>query len=67
MISRSVKEKKQVAEIIEFIKVHKGFEYAQTKMNEYKNKAYELIGQYPDNQYKTALSQLIDYTIERNK
>jgi geranylgeranyl pyrophosphate synthase len=36
-------------------------------MNEYKNKAYEQIGQYPDNQYKTALSQLIDYTIERNK
>ena len=67
LIGRSVMDKEQIAEIIEFIKVHQGFEYALTKMNEYKNKAYELIGQYPDNQYKTALCQLIDYTIERNK
>jgi octaprenyl-diphosphate synthase len=67
MIGRSVKDKKHVAEIIDFIKVHKGFDYAQSKMIEYKNKSYELIGQYPDNKYKTALSELIDYTIERNK
>jgi octaprenyl-diphosphate synthase len=67
MISRSVKDKKQIVEIIEFIRIHKGFEYAQAKMMEYKDKANEIIGQYPDNQYRTALKQLIDYTIERNK
>jgi octaprenyl-diphosphate synthase len=67
MIGRTVKEKNQITEIIEFIKDYKGFDYAQNKMEEYKIKSLEIISQYPDSKYKTSITQLIDYAIERNK
>jgi len=44
-----------------------GIESARQKMNEYKNKALALLREFPDNQSRQALENIIEFTINRNK
>lgn len=44
-----------------------GLDYAIKKMNEFKDKALELLYSFPDNQSRQALTDLINYVIERKK
>jgi octaprenyl-diphosphate synthase len=56
---------KKVAEVIDFVIKSGGIQYAETKMNEYKNKAIELISSFPDSPSKNSLIGLVKYTTER--
>jgi octaprenyl-diphosphate synthase len=56
---------KKVAEVIDFVIKSGGIQYAETKMNEYKNKAIELISSFPDSPSKSSLIGLVKYTTER--
>ncbi len=58
---------KKVKEVIAFVKNSGGIEYAKTIMNKFYTEAMELLSDVPDNQYKTSLLQLVQYTIEREK
>jgi octaprenyl-diphosphate synthase len=53
--------------LIEFAKAHGGIEYAQSKMQEIKSKTLELLTAFPDSEAKTAMKNLVDYIIERQK
>lgn len=44
-----------------------GVEYAMKKMEEHKTKALELLWQFPENNSRKALSDLINYVIDRKK
>ena len=44
-----------------------GIRYAQGRMNEYKDKALNILEGAPDGEAKTALKNLVLYTIERTK
>ena len=57
---------KKVKEVIAFVKSSGGIEYAEQKMNEYKEKAFILLDKFPDSQYKTSLKELVRFTTERN-
>lgn len=59
--------KKRVKEVIEFVKSNDGLEYTITKMQEYKNKALEILETYPDSEYKESLQTMIEYVVERKK
>ena len=59
------KDKKRVKEIIEFVKANGGIEYTQRKMYEFKNKALEILNEFPDSDYKSGLQTMIDYVVER--
>jgi octaprenyl-diphosphate synthase len=50
-----------------FAKKYKGIEYAQSYMQSIKKETITLLERYPDSEVKTALLDLIDYIIEREK
>jgi len=58
-------DNKKVKEVIAFVKANGGIEYAEKKMNEYKEKAYALLETTDDNIYKKSLHDLVQYTIDR--
>ncbi len=56
-----------IQRLISFAKENKGIEYAEAKMEETKQKALALLTNYPESEAKSALIDLVDYIIERNK
>ena len=56
-----------VLKLTEFAKTYKGIEYAQSKMQEIKEKTIALLDTFPDSEVKEAMISLIDYIIERKK
>ncbi|MDR0413006.1 MAG: polyprenyl synthetase family protein [Dysgonamonadaceae bacterium] len=56
-----------VKRLIDFAKEYKGIEYARLKMQEIKEKTIGLLRCFPDTPTKTAMINLIDYIIEREK
>ncbi|MDH5476235.1 MAG: polyprenyl synthetase family protein [Cyclobacteriaceae bacterium] len=58
---------KKVKEVIDFVKKSGGIEYATEVMNTFYNEALDILNQFEDSIYRTSLSQLVQYTIERNK
>ncbi|SQA77088.1 Octaprenyl-diphosphate synthase [Capnocytophaga ochracea] len=59
------KDKKRVKEVIEFVKNHKGLEYATTKMKEFQQKALNILDEFPVSPYKEALTLMVNYVIDR--
>ena len=59
------KDKKRVKEVIEFVKNHKGLEYAPTKMKEFQQKALNILDEFPTSPYKEALTLMVNYVIDR--
>ncbi len=56
----------KVKEVIDFVKVSGGLEYATLCMNNYRSKAYAMLSDFPDSKFKNSLIQLIQYTTERD-
>ncbi|MEM6894190.1 MAG: polyprenyl synthetase family protein [Bacteroidota bacterium] len=61
------KNKKRVKEVITYVKGKGGLEYAVTKMLEFKDEALALLDQYPDSIYKSSLTLMVNYVVERKK
>ena len=58
---------KKVKEVIAYVKQSGGIEYANEVMSTYYEEAQQLLSTFPESNYKTALAQLIQFTIERAK
>jgi octaprenyl-diphosphate synthase len=67
IISKQDFSQENIRQLIEFAKKYDGIEYAQSKMQEIKVKPLELLSTFPDSEAKTAMTDLIDYIIEREK
>ncbi len=61
------KNKKRVKEVIEFVKQQGGLEYAEEKMKTFQKQALSLLDNYPDTDYKEALTLMVNYVIDRKK
>lgn len=59
------RDKNRVKEVIEKVKSLGGIEHAMQKMLEYQQKATDLIKDYPESDYKTALITMVNYVIDR--
>jgi octaprenyl-diphosphate synthase len=57
----------KVSELVEKVNKAGGIRYTKDKMLEYRQKALQLLSDFPESQYKTALEQLVIFTTERNK
>lgn len=57
----------KVAKVIDFVKQSGGIEYATSVMEDYYREAKELLCTFPESSHKTALMQLVQFTIERSK
>ena len=66
-IKNKSRDPKIVAEIIEKVKLSGGIKYATQKMEGYQILALEFLKQYPDSEFKDALSSLVAYVINREK
>ncbi len=67
IINKNNKTNSDIKEVVGFVNQSEGIVYATKRMNEFKNKALEIINLYPDSVYKASIIELINYTISRNK
>jgi octaprenyl-diphosphate synthase len=57
----------KVKEVIEFVKSGNGIPYTDQVMQKYYNEAKAILETFPESNYRTALAQLVQFTIERAK
>lgn len=57
----------KVNEVINFVIEKGGIAYAEKVMHEYKNKALEILKQFPESPSRSSLELLVNYSIERKK
>jgi len=67
IVRKHNKNAKKVNEVIDLVERNGGLKYAAEMMNEYKDKALKVLSEFPDNDAKTALSEMVNYTISRKK
>jgi octaprenyl-diphosphate synthase len=67
IIKNKKKTKAEIDEVISFVSENGGMEYAELKMNQYRDKALAIIDSYPDNEVKDSLKDFVNYTTSRKK
>jgi octaprenyl-diphosphate synthase len=61
------KTKAEINEVIEFVAATGGLEYAELKMNQYRDKALAILDSYPESDVKESLKKFVYFTTSRNK
>ncbi len=61
------KNKKRVKEVIAYVKEKGGLEYAIRKMLEFKDEALKILDNYPESEYKAALTLMVNYVVDRKQ
>ncbi|MGG7033748.1 MAG: polyprenyl synthetase family protein [Flavobacterium sp.] len=61
------KDKKRVKEVIAFVKNNGGLLYAENKMVEFQKEALSILEKFPESEFKSALTLMVNYVIERKK
>ncbi len=67
LIAKSREKESRLEEIFAFVREKNGIAYAENKMNEYKDKAIEILNEFPDSEAKQHLQTLIQYITTRKK
>lgn len=65
IVKNNNNDPKKVAEVIDFVIRSGGIQYAEEKMNEYKEKALRILSEFNDSASRTSLVALVKYTTER--
>ncbi len=60
-------EPEKVDEIINFVRSTGGLDYAERKMFDFQQKAFEILNTFPESETKNSLEDLVKYTTERRK
>ena len=66
-VKRHNRDKKRVREVIEKVKATGGLIYAEEKMEEFRQKALALLLEFPQDVYRDALEQMVNYVISRKQ
>jgi octaprenyl-diphosphate synthase len=61
------KTKSEINKVIEFVRTSGGLEYAELKMNQFRDKALAILDSYPESEVKNSLKMFVHYTTSRNK
>lgn len=67
ILRRKKKGKKEISEVINFVREYNGLEYASTKMKEYSDKAMRILETYPESETKSALTEFVIFSTLRKK
>jgi octaprenyl-diphosphate synthase len=67
IIKNESEKPKKVKEVIAYVKASGGIEYAHEVMKRFHEQALTILETFPDSEYKNSLTQLVQFTIERNK
>jgi len=65
IIKNNNKDPKKVKIVIDAVVAAGGIKYAEAKMNEYRDEALTILYQFPDNEVRKALEDLVRYTTDR--
>ena len=65
IIKNHNKTPKRVKELIDFVKKSGGLDYAEKIMENYQQKALDILSEFPDNEAKKSLQLMLDYVIKR--
>lgn len=65
IIKNENKNNKKVKYVIEKVIESGGIKYAREKMNEFKQKAVEILHQFPENPYRSGLENLVNFVTDR--
>ena len=65
-IKKHNRDKSRIKEIISLVKETGGLEYAIEKMNYYHKIALKDLNKLPDNEFKSSLTEMINYVIQRD-
>lgn len=60
-------EPEKVEEIINFVRSTGGLDYAEKKMFEFQQRAFDILDSFPNSETKKSLEDLVKYTTERRK
>lgn len=66
-IKRYNRDNKRVKQVIEKVKTAGGLTYAEEKMEEFRQKALALLLEFPQDPYRNALEQMMNYVISRKQ
>lgn len=67
IIRKKNRDASRVDEVIDFVKKYDGLDYASEKMMEYKDRAISMLDEFPVNDSKVALIDLVNFTVTRKK
>lgn len=57
----------KIRQIIDFVNANEGVRYAQEKMMQYQQEAFDILYSFEESEARTGLEQLVRYTTERKK
>jgi len=60
-------DEKRVAEVIDLVRKKGGIEYTVSRMNQYRDKALEMLVDQPESESKKSLKDLVNFVIDRTK
>jgi octaprenyl-diphosphate synthase len=61
------KSSSEIKEVISFVSEYGGMQYADLRMNQYRDKALSILDSYPDSNVKDSLKEFVQYTTSRKK
>ncbi|MFN5423070.1 MAG: polyprenyl synthetase family protein [bacterium] len=67
ILKNKSRDKKSIEEVIAEVKQAGGIAYAEEVMSAYKNKALNILAEFPDSPERDALTALVKFTTERKK
>jgi octaprenyl-diphosphate synthase len=67
IVKSKKKTRSQINEVISFVTESGGLDYAELKMNQYRDKALAILDSYDDSEVKESLRQFVQYTTSRKK
>ena len=67
IVKRRKKTRTEIGEVISFVMDYGGLEYAEIKMNQYRDKALAILDSYPESEVKKSLREFVHYTTSRKK
>jgi octaprenyl-diphosphate synthase len=67
IVRNKKKTRAEIGEVISFVMDYGGLDYAELKMNQYRDKALAILDSYPDSEVKESLKEFVHYTTSRKK
>lgn len=65
LVKSGSEDQEKIKQVIDFVKKSGGIEYAKSKMQEYHQRALDVLKPFPDSAYKASLIDLVQFTIDR--
>jgi octaprenyl-diphosphate synthase len=67
IVKNRKKSKAEINEVISFVSENGGMEYAELKMNQYRDKALAILDSYPESEVRESMKEFVSYTTSRKK